>query len=98
MLRKSWNTDKKNSILYGELGKRYWGTIGKYMKECQIRGFVEEIGHEAVDLLDGADKEKSKEDKEGGKAKKVNQSGLIAATQSIVLATTKIDDEEMDRR
>lgn len=71
-------------------------TISRYMKACQIRGFVEEIGYEVVDLLDGAGEEKSKEDEEGPKFEKVDRSGLIAATGSIVQATTKVEDDEID--
>lgn len=62
------------------------------MKACHIRGFIEEIGHEADELLEGACEENPEECKEETAAK-VNRIGLLAATGTIEQARKKTDDE-----
>ncbi|PGH01855.1 hypothetical protein AJ79_07791 [Helicocarpus griseus UAMH5409] len=37
-----------------ELGKKFWGTPGKYVRRNMLCAFVEEIGHRYDDLLQGA--------------------------------------------
>ena len=37
-----------------EVGKKYWGSAGPYMKKNMLLGFVEEMGHEYEHLMEGA--------------------------------------------
>lgn len=62
MLRKSWHVDgKSDQILRDELGKRYWVTRRAFMKKAMLLAFVEEMGHEYEELLEGAADEKEGE-------------------------------------
>lgn len=54
ILRKSWNKDKPSTALSDELGKPYWGTAGRYIKKNMLQRFVQELGHEYDELLEGA--------------------------------------------
>lgn len=49
-------SDKKayTEVPQRELGRPYWGSAGSYIRENQLRGFVEEIGHQYDHLLEGA--------------------------------------------
>lgn len=48
------HTDDENNIAVREVqkGTRYWGTQGRYVKENQLLGFVEELGHELQSSLE----------------------------------------------
>ena len=64
MLQRAWSETedwrKSGNILTNELGKPWWATRGRYMKQNMIRAFVREIGHESESLFMGAaDKDKS---------------------------------------
>ena len=65
ILRKSWNKDKPAIALSDELGKPYWGTAGRYIKKNMLRGFVQELGHEYDELLEGAMSDSSNEEEVG---------------------------------
>ena len=55
MLRKSWETAPRDTgILKNELGRPYWGTRGPFLSERMLKAFVEEMGHEYDDLMEGA--------------------------------------------
>ena len=56
MLRRSF-AGKHLEVSKSELGKRIWGTPGRYMLEGTLLGFVEEMGHDYKYLLKGAIKE-----------------------------------------
>ncbi|KAJ0426880.1 hypothetical protein BJY00DRAFT_306873 [Aspergillus carlsbadensis] len=55
LLRLSWRTPsvKATETLENELGKPFWGTPGPYIRENMLRALMEEVGHEAGDLLVG---------------------------------------------
>ena len=54
MLRRSWIHEPATRVLKDELGKRFWGTAGPYLKKNMLLGFVEEMGHDFEALLEGA--------------------------------------------
>ena len=85
MLRSSFGgSHLKNSK--AELGKKFWGTPGRYMLEGMLLGFVEEMGHEYEHLLEGAIKE------DGA----VVDIRAIAAANTHIQETLKADDEDPD--
>ena len=55
MLKKAWVTPSSGALLRDELGKRYWGTPGPYLRKAMLLAFVEEMGHDSDMLLDGAE-------------------------------------------
>ncbi len=83
LLRRSFG-GKHLEVSQAELGKRFWGTPGKYMLEGMLLGFVEELGHGYNHLLDGAIKEDEAV---------VDATAVFVANQSIQ-RTLKDDDEE----
>ena len=57
MLRDTYLSDSSTSQADSrrrEVGKKYWGSGGPYIKRNMLLGFVEEMGHEYEHLLDGA--------------------------------------------
>jgi hypothetical protein len=57
VLRAAWQLNQEyraGEILTKELGKPVWATPGRYIPENMIAAFVEELGHEYEDLLEGA--------------------------------------------
>lgn len=54
ILRHSWGSPNPTTMLKPEMGKKFWGTRGKYVKKEFLEGIVEEMGHEYDDLLEGA--------------------------------------------
>jgi hypothetical protein len=89
MLRRSWSTVKAAEVLRDDLGRVYWGTAGSYMHKNQLLGFVERMGHEYEDLLQGAIEEET-DDLE------VDETALAAATNQIILSNEDSDPEEED--
>lgn len=77
MLKKSWNNDGPAKALRDELGKPYWGTRGEYMSRSMLMAFVEEMGHDYDDLLNGAADSNETE---------VVETALAAANNQIKLA------------
>ena len=53
MLRRSF-AGKNLETSKAELRKKFWGARGRYMRESMLLGFVEEMGHDYEDLLEGA--------------------------------------------
>ncbi|KAL9013114.1 MAG: hypothetical protein Q9173_002174 [Seirophora scorigena] len=54
VLRYTWAANTKGKFAHaldGEIGRPYWGTVGPFLRQSLIRGFVEEIGHEFEPLL-----------------------------------------------
>ncbi|KAL2867170.1 HNH endonuclease signature motif containing protein [Aspergillus lucknowensis] len=56
ILRRSWRAGPSRAALslQDEIGKPFWGTPGKYIRKNMLRALMEEVGHEADDLLLGA--------------------------------------------
>lgn len=85
MLRRSWFTKKPASALRDELGKRFWGTPGgRYMNRNMLMAFVEDMGHEYEELLEGA-MEQTEEDKQEGPV----ETALAAASDHIKVSLGK---------
>lgn len=55
-LRRAWKEPPHQSknTLKENIGKLYWGTPGRYLPRNMLLAFVEELGHEYEDLLEGA--------------------------------------------
>ncbi|KAL2223429.1 hypothetical protein M432DRAFT_587350 [Thermoascus aurantiacus ATCC 26904] len=57
VLRRAWNQnpgDGASHILRDEMGNPFWGTPGRYLPRNMLMAFVEELGHNHQDLLQGA--------------------------------------------
>jgi HNH endonuclease len=54
VLRYAWNHPGKPPPLKDELGKRYWGSMGRYVYRNFIRGIADECGHEYDHLFEGS--------------------------------------------
>lgn len=65
MLRRSWFTKKTRSALRDELGKRFWGTPGRYMNRNMLLAFVEDMGHEYEELVQEAMEQTEGDEEEG---------------------------------
>ena len=52
LLRLAYNVEKKPVALKTSLGKKYWGSTGRYLKGSMIRGFVDAVGHEFDELIE----------------------------------------------
>ncbi|KAN0085534.1 hypothetical protein V8E54_002001 [Elaphomyces granulatus] len=52
ILRYAWSHPSQSPPLKDELGKPFWGTIGKYVHRNFIRGMVDECGHEYYHLFE----------------------------------------------
>lgn len=86
MLRRSFG-GKHLEVSRAELGKRFWGTPGKYVLEGMLLGFVEAMGHKYEHLLDGAIKEDEAV---------VDATAVVVANQWIKRTLKDDDDEESD--
>ena len=75
MLGCSWQNQKE--ALKGELGKIYWATRGRFMRKSMLVAFVEEMGHQYENLLEGA------KDREGSEDDEPLETALLAATARI---------------
>ncbi|KAK2768850.1 hypothetical protein FQN54_000710 [Arachnomyces sp. PD_36] len=55
-LRRAWKqpAQQPSLTLKDEIGKPYWGTPGRYLPKNMLLTFVEELGHEYDQLLEGA--------------------------------------------
>ena len=87
MLRCSWQNQKE--ALKGELGKKYWGTGGRFMRKSMLVAFVEEMGHQYENLLEGA------KDREGSEDDEPLETALLAATARI-RNSWKTEEESSD--
>lgn len=89
MLRKSWRTPNTTGteVLIKEIKRPYWGTRGPFMKKGMLMAFVEKMGHEYKELMEGAIDDGSNED---GKSDPL---ALVASSRAI-RATLKDGGEE----
>lgn len=66
-----------------EVGKKYWGSAGPYMKRNMLLGFVEEMGHEYEYLMEGAmDTDDNNDDADNGD--KPTEVAVMHANESIL--------------
>ena len=54
MLRHAWKEQRPGQSLKKQMGSAYWGTPGRYLPRNMLMAFVEEMGHEYEQLLEGA--------------------------------------------
>lgn len=56
ILLRAWQQPVQESklALKNKIGKLYWGTPGRYLPRNMLLAFVEELGHEYGELLEGA--------------------------------------------
>jgi len=88
--RNSWrkaNHQRSNALL-PEFRKPFWGTRGAYMNKSMLMAFVEEMGHEYDDLLEGAAKDTDD-------AVEPDTTALMAANEAIA-KTFEYDEEDAD--
>ena len=57
MLRRAYKTKDKTpelarQLARTEVGKKFWGSRGSYMKQVFLQTFVDAMGHEYEDLMD----------------------------------------------
>ena len=71
-----------------EVGKKYWGSTGSYIKKSQLLGFVEEMGHQYEHLLENA----IEEEQGLAGAEGPDMTGLLVANENII-ATSKTERE-----
>ncbi|CAD6591838.1 MAG: hypothetical protein ASARMPRED_005779 [Alectoria sarmentosa] len=90
MLRRSWKAKaERHEKAKEELGKRFWGTRGPYMKKNMLRAFVLEMGQEYEHLLEGAVPETASDNEP-------NPMALAAANNAILRNLQKDEDADDD--
>ena len=87
VLRHSWHRDQLDEALDKQLGKPLWATPGPYLRKALLLAFVEEMGHDGNDLLQGATTEEA-----GCEVSESDPTALAAATQTILSSTADEDD------
>lgn len=87
ILRRAWRAGPGQQAVFSlqdELGKPFWGTPGNYVARNMLNAFIQEVGHQADDLLIGARGS-------GGNDKVLVN---IAATQIAEESVAEEDDED----
>ena len=88
LLRKALQSDhKKNSPVAAELGKRYWGTGGPWIRRKYLLAFAEYLGHEVEweNLLEAAAEPEEDDDN------RPDPGGLVVAVEQIRRTRRKLD-------
>ena len=76
-----------------EVGKKYWGSAGPYMKRNMLLGFVEEMGHEYEHLMEGAmDADDNNDDDDDGE--KPAEVAVMLANESVLEKRAEIEWKE----
>lgn len=65
-------------IARSEVGRKYWGSRGPYVRKNMILGLIEEMGHEYDDLLEGAMAE------EEGVEEGPDKTAMLVANETII--------------
>ncbi|KAI9765070.1 MAG: hypothetical protein M1839_005617 [Geoglossum umbratile] len=86
MLRLSWKQSRRGEVLKKELGGKFWGTPGRYLPRNMLLAFVEEMGHEYEELLEGAAEE--------GTAAAAERSDILLAVAMDEIKAPLLGDEE----
>ena len=87
-LRKALQSDhKKNNPVAAELGKRYWGTGGPWIRRKYLLAFAEYLGHEVgwENLLEAAAELEENDDN------RPDPGGLVVAVEQIRRTRRKLD-------
>jgi hypothetical protein len=74
ILIRAFEEKPRGGTMRREIGKHFWGTPGKYMRENMLRAFVEELGQGWEILLQGATEE--------GKGEESNLTGVYIASDA----------------
>ena len=95
MLRKSWHDERKSpNLLRDELGRKYWATRGSYMRKTMLLAFVEEMGHEYEELLEGAETETEETEETEDVGAAVPELALLTANEAIRASNRKGEESE----
>ena len=54
MMRRGYHNEPRSVTLKDQLGNKFWGTVGPYIRKSMLDGFVTLLGHDYEGLLDGA--------------------------------------------
>jgi hypothetical protein len=58
VLRRAWQHQRNQAdmaqLLRDEMGKPFWGSIGRYVPCNMLKGLIEELGHEYKDIFRAA--------------------------------------------
>ncbi len=91
VLRRSWKAKHQDQSLKKEIGKAFWGAPGRYLPRSMLIPFIEELGHEFEQLMEGANEDSAAEP---------DPTFLAALTSQFMLAGLKEmepgDHEEYD--
>ncbi len=85
MLRQCF-AGKHLEVSRAEIGRRFWGTRGRYMQKGMLLGFVEELGHEYDHLLEGVIEEQGT----------IPDKTAVLAANAHVQDVLEADDESQD--
>ena len=85
MLRRAWHKAEHTTVLRDELGRKYWGTPGPYLRRKLLLAFVEEVGNQ--ELLEGALPEDPADTEEGNDAV-LGDLALLSASATLTLGNT----------
>lgn len=89
MIRRAWNKEKKERVLVDQLGKKFWGTPGPYMRQAMLKAFVTEVGHDFEDLLEGTEHSKDEDQEQ-------DDTALAAAAEQIYFSNQRESSENLD--
>ena len=89
MIRRAWNKEKKERVLVDQLGKKFWGTPGPYMRQAMLKAFVTEVGHDFEDLLEGTEHGKDE-------GQEQDDTALAAAAEQIYFSNQRENPENLD--
>ena len=95
LLQKAWRQPKGNGnstiALKREFGCNCWGETGLFMKKSMLKGFVEEMGHEFEELMEGAVEDGEKDNGES------DSLALMASSRYIsVVSSNRWEDGDED--
>lgn len=90
ILQHSWKEKRQGDTLKKELGKAFWGTRGRYVRQKMLSAFVEELEHEYDYLVEGA----ADNDPDAGEDER--EIMLAAATSQIKVGFNIKNDKEDD--
>ena len=95
MLRRAWHkSGHATTVLRDELGRKFWGTPGPYLRKKCLLAFVEEIGND--EFLEGALPERPDTPKDPGESNdaELKDITLLAASAAITLGDTPETEAE----
>lgn len=100
ILRTAWNAKLNHgNVQHVEVRKatRYWGTRGRYVKENQLLGFIEELGQDVNSILNCAINDEGEGDKEPSSCG-VTVAAYDAIERSLQAQVKDEDEEEEEEK